>query len=91
MKNCLTYALRRWRERGGYLVIRRSQLASVFGLGKRHPLRWVPHFLHMDRDSTVLHHYCPTPEQHDRDAKSSHWWAWLRLWHFEGIEKRGDD
>lgn len=91
VRNCLTYALRKWRKEGGYLVLRRSQLGKVFRLPKWHPLHLVPHFLHLRREGERMTHYTPTESQAHKDRHASHWLAWLRLWHFDGVEREGDD
>jgi len=50
--NCLTFALRKWRAEGGYIVIRKSRYG------------WWPHFLHMDAETRVLTHLVPVkPER----------------------------
>lgn len=49
--NCLLYALRRWRYRDDYLLIRRSRWG------------WWPHFLHGELDEAgrvVVDHLVPT-------------------------------
>lgn len=77
--NCLNYALWVQHTFGGYLLIRRSQLADMYALPSWHPIRWVPHFLAQPyfRQPT---HLGPTVEQRDRDS-AAHWSVfWLRLW-----------
>lgn len=89
MKNCLTYALSTWHRDGGYLLVRRSLAARMFGIRSRwHPVMWVPHFLHMSREG-VITQYVPTEEtvaEHQGHLLS----FWLGLWHFDGRVITGD-
>lgn len=89
MRNCLTYAVGQWRREGGYLLIRRSRLAVAFRLPHWHPLWWVPHFLHMSPTGRITQ-YRPSEEQSRVDCAANHWWAWVRLWHFDGEIVEGD-
>lgn len=90
MKNCLTYALKMWLQRGGYVLIRRSRFHEEFGpVSKWHPAFWVPHFLHRTKDHIVTQ-YVPTEEDRAAGKYQSAFRKWLKLWHFDGVIA-GDD
>ena len=90
MKNCLTYALMKWLREGGYLMMRRSHLAREFGItNKWHPASWVPHFLHRDKQHNVTQ-YTVTDEHRVKEKEHGLFWAWSRLWTFDG-HVTGDD
>lgn len=89
MKNCLSYAWGKLRAEGGYLMVRRSLAAKHFGIrSKWHPVTWVPHFLHMNKEG-VITQYVPTREQVE-EHEGNVWKFWLDLWHFEGRVITGD-
>jgi hypothetical protein len=95
--NCLTYVIRkaiqerRAGRRGGYLIMRRSNLAKEFGItNPRHPASWVPHFLHKDQDRNVTQ-YVPTPEQRRTNHHRGLFKTWLNLWRFDGVVVGDDD
>lgn len=48
--NCLTYVLRRYMRRGGYIVMRRSHAARRL---------WWPHFLWVPRLGAKVRHFAP--------------------------------
>ena len=87
--NCLTYAFRKWLDVGGYLIVRRSQFSALFNLPRKHPLYWVPHFLHRDYQHNITQ-FMPTEEQKAEHLRMGPWRTWLHLWSFRG-EVRGDD
>ena len=90
MKNCLTYALMKWLREGGYLMMRRSALASEFGItSKWHPASWVPHFLHRDKQHNITQ-FTVTDEQRVANQKRGWFRTWLSIWHFNG-HVIGDD
>ncbi len=82
MKNCLTYALGKYLREGGYLLVRQSLAARMFGVSHWSPIRLVPHFLHMTEDGVVTQ-YVPTEEQIERHSRNLVLF-WLSLWHFDG-------
>jgi len=47
MKNCLTYAIKKYRKEKGYILIRKSKHLGI-----------IPHFLHMNRNGLITH-YAP--------------------------------
>lgn len=52
--NCLLYALRQWRARGGYLIVRRSRWG------------WWPHFLWApDLGDLPVEHFAPVTPRTD--------------------------
>jgi len=88
--NCLTYAFNKWLREGGYLLMRKSKLAEEFGIkSKWHPVSWVPHFLHRDKNHVVTQ-YTATDEQRAANQKRGVLKTWINLWNFEG-EIIGDD
>lgn len=87
--NCLLYAVRKLWKEGGYLLIRRSRFGEDFGLTKKHPLYYIPHFLHRDLDKNVTQ-YVPTEKQKIINQKRGPWLSWLNIWKFEG-KVIGDD
>ena len=88
--NCLTYALRKYFKEGGYVMMRRSRLASDFNIkNKWHPANWVPHFLHRDRSHNITQ-YTPTNTHREEAQKRGLLWAYLQLWNFSGTVT-GDD
>lgn len=87
--NCFTYAVGKWMNEGGYILMRRSQLRLMFPRPWWHPVNLVPHFLHRGWDHVVTQ-YVPTAEQKQKHLKDGLWRAWLDLWHFDG-EVIGDD
>ena len=88
--NCLTYALRKYFKEGGYVMMRRSRLASDFNIeNKWHPANWVPHFLHRDKSHNITQ-YTPTNIHREEAQKRGLLWAYLQLWHFSGTVT-GDD
>lgn len=77
--NCLLYALKRWRYRDDYLVIRRSRWG------------WWPHFLHGQPDGAgniKVQHLTPA-----QPALPKGWRRWLPLhtFVFRGVVKDGDE
>lgn len=66
--NCLTYALRKWDEEGGYLVIRWCRSNKV---------RWIqwPHFLHLSykHGERFLEHAVPKEKEHDEQLLPHPW------------------
>lgn len=89
--NCLSYALDKWKNDGGYLLVRRSHFARDFGIeSKWHPVYWVPHFLHRS-NAGVVTQYSPTQAQRERFKRRGPWSVVIQvLFHFEG-EVVGDD
>lgn len=87
--NCLTYALSKWLDEGGYILVRKSRLRLLFPRPWWHPVHLVPHFLHRDWNKVVTQ-YVPTADQDARHLKAGLWLAWLELWSFDG-EVIGDD
>jgi hypothetical protein len=90
MRNCLTYALGKFIREGGYLVMRKSHIASFHGVGRYHPFHLVPHFLHMDRKGAVTQ-LGRTPEEQKKAKELGPLLDWMWLWHFEGHIITGDD
>ena len=95
--NCLTYTIskaieeRRAGRRGGYILMRRSYLARLYGITNRlHPVQLVPHFMHRDQDGNVTQ-YVPTAAQKREFIQQGLFQTWLRLWHFDGIVVGDDD
>ncbi len=77
LDNCLTWALRRWDEKGGYLVVRWCR-SSTF-----HWMRW-PHFLWLPEEKhQELRHFLPRDDDGSPDL-------WPDPW-FEGYVQTGDD
>jgi hypothetical protein len=90
MRNCLSYALMKWLREGGTFMARRSYLAREFGItSKWHPVYWVPHFLHRDKQLNVTQ-FTVTEEQRMRNKKRGCFLTWITLWHFDG-HVIGDD
>lgn len=89
MKNCLTYAVGMWFRHGGYIMIRKSLIARLHGVGKWHPLQLVPHFLHRTKDGKITQ-LVRTPEESARAKEKGPWRDWAWLWHFEGHIIEGD-
>lgn len=79
LDNCLTWALRRWEDDGGYLVIRWARSSSV------HWLRW-PHFMWLSEDDHhKIRHLVPRDEEEYNAMR-----VLPDLW-FEGRVQTGDD
>lgn len=77
--NCLNYALWVQQTYGGYLIIRRSQIADMYALPSWHPMRLVPHVMAQPYFREITH-LAPTVEQRERDS-AKHWIRFfLRLW-----------
>jgi hypothetical protein len=94
MKNCLTYAMKKWINEGGYLLIRRSCAFEAFGV-KNDPwyslrrLVWfVPHFLHCSYEGEITQ-FLPTAQQLEKDKKCLLRF-FLSLWRFDGTIVKGD-
>lgn len=95
-RNCLSYAVRRYRRYGGYLVIRRARIG---GYKSSWPLiqrltQAIPHFLWIadsDTKPPAMRHYTL------RDGLHAHWWdkgvvrGLFRLFSFDGIIKTEDE
>jgi hypothetical protein len=88
-RNCLTYALSKWLNDGGYIMVRKSMIAELHGVGKYHVLNLVPHFLHKSRNG-VITQLVRTPEENERAKSKGPWFDWLWLWHFDGMILEGD-
>lgn len=77
--NCATYALWVWATWGGYLLIRRSQIADLYALGRGHLMSWVPHLLAQPYGRPITH-LGPSWQQREQDS-ARHWLVfWWRLW-----------
>lgn len=76
LDNCLSWALRRWDEEGGYLVIRWCRSSKIGWF------RW-PHFLWLPIDKhEELRHFIPRSEDQEMQFFPDAW--------FEGKIQRGD-
>lgn len=89
-RNCLSYAWKKQEEVGGYIFIRKSELADRHRVPKWHVFHLVPHVLHCTHDGQITH-YAPKPEQIVRMLKAGPWLDWRWLWNFDGQVIVGDD
>lgn len=95
MNNCLTYAIKKWRREGGYLLVRRSLAYEIFDASSfsfwslRRVVFLVPHFLHQSYDGRITQ-FVPTEKQIDKD-KGSVIRFLVSLWSFDGHIIEGDD
>ena len=77
LDNCLTWALRRWEEEGGYLCIRWCRSNRI------EKINW-PHFLWLPPDKhQELRHFVPLSEDQGPRFLPDAW--------FEGKVQKGDD
>lgn len=75
--NCYTWALRKWEEQDGYLVIRWCRHS------KYESIKW-PHFMWLPlEDNSVVQHLVPENDDHENHLFPRPW--------FEGHEIKGDD
>lgn len=90
--NCLFFALGKLRrdwDDGGYIRIRQSHAVHMFHAGRRHPLRWLPHFQHIDKHGRVTQ-FVPTKRQVLRHRRLPLWRVMFEVLWFEG-QVIGDD
>lgn len=79
--NCWTYAMPRWYEHGGWMMIRWSEDVRLFGLFR------IPHAVWLKRlpdEGVQLESFSPT------DRKPGRWFPWHVLW-FHGHVKTTDN
>lgn len=89
-RNCLSYAWKQQEAVGGYILIRKSELADRHGVAWWHPFHLVPHVLHQTWDGDITH-YAPKPEQVKRMLDRGPWLDWQWLWQFDGVVLKGDE